>query len=68
MTDLYLVVIGRGEYITEIHGLYTYEDRAEIAAEELGRMYDDADEWVQVQTHEAVAEPAYKAEDGDGDE
>ena len=66
MTDIYVVVRGREEYITDVHGVYTYEKRAQIAAEELRRMDNDGpEEWVSVQTHDAVAEPAYEAEEGD---
>lgn len=66
MTDLYVVVVGHEEHIKQIHGVYTYEDRADIAKEEVARMYSDSGEWVAVQTHEAIAEPAYEADNGGG--
>lgn len=64
MTEAYAVVIGEAEHIKEIHGVYTYEERADLAAEELGRMYEESYEWVDVRPHEIIAEPVHQAQEG----
>lgn len=57
-TDVYVVVYGDGGCIDDIHGVFMHERRAEVATEELARVYDDPGEFASVQAHELITDYA----------
>ena len=64
-TECHVVTYGEGSCVKGVHGVFMDERRAEIATEELARVYDDTREWVDMDTHELVTEPGYMAGDGE---
>jgi hypothetical protein len=61
-TQCYVVTYGESSCIKDVHGVFMDEDRANIAAEELGRVYDDIGEWASVETQELVTERGYQVD------
>jgi len=59
---VHVVTIGTGRCMEDVHGVFMEETRAKVAAEELRRVYDDHDEWVDVDSHELIMKEADEVE------
>lgn len=69
MTELYVVVLGIGEHIEGIAGVYENKERVRQAVADIERsgLWDDPDQWVNYQSHELVIDrPPWESE-GEGE-
>jgi len=63
--DVYVVTYGEGRHVDGVHGVFADKKRAEMACEELQRIYDDPREWAAVESHEFITTGADEYEVSD---